>query len=294
MSQNRLGVWALAARPKTLPAAMSPVLIGSAMAWGSGNLEPVTTLACLLGALLIQIGTNLANDYFDHAKGADTPDRIGPTRATQSGMVSPEAMQRAIAFAFALACVPGLYIVHRGGWPFILIGLAAIACGILYTAGPYPLGYLGLGDLFVLVFFGPVAVGGTFFVQADYIDNEVLLAGLAAGLFSVAILTVNNLRDVDQDRVAGKRTLPVRFGRWFGKLEYAACILAGAVVIPAYLAVNTRHDWVFLAALTTLPALPIILTVFTRRDGPTLNRTLAATGVLLLVFSILFSIGWNL
>lgn len=292
--QSQLGVWVLAARPKTLPAAMSPVVIGSAMAWGSGNLEPITTLACLVGALLIQIGTNLANDYFDHAKGADTPDRIGPTRATQSGLVSPAAMRRATALTFALACVPGLYIVHRGGWPFIVIGLAAIACGVLYTAGPYPLGYLGLGDLFVLLFFGPVAVGGTFFVQSDYVDNEVLLAGLAAGLFSVAILTVNNLRDVDQDRVAGKRTLPVRFGRWFGKVEYAVSILAGSVAIPAYLALCTRHDWVFLAALTALPALPAIFTVFTRRDGPTLNRALASTGLLLLVFSILFSIGWNL
>jgi 1,4-dihydroxy-2-naphthoate octaprenyltransferase len=148
----------MAARPKTLPAGAAPVVIGTAMAWADGGLHVVSALCALLGSLLIQIGTNFANDYFDGSRGTDAADRLGPTRVTQAGLVSPKAMSLATALTFLLACVPGLYLVWRGGWPFIVIGLLSILCGILYTAGPYPLGYLGLGDLFVLIFFGPVAV----------------------------------------------------------------------------------------------------------------------------------------
>ena len=287
-----LSIWLQAARPKTLPAGSAPVILGTAMAFEAGKLHVPSALCALAGSLLIQIGANLANDYFDHAKGADAPGRLGPVRATQAGLVSPRAMLLATAAAFLLACVPGLYIVWRGGWPFIVVGLLSILCGLLYTAGPYPLGYLGLGDLFVLVFFGPVAVGGTYYVQAYALGKDVMLAGLAAGLLSVAILTVNNLRDVDQDRLARKMTLPVRFGRTFARAEYATALAVAIILIPALL--SARHPWVLLALLAGLPAAPTLKTVVTTTDGPALNNALASTGKVLLVFSILFSIGWIL
>ncbi|NIA13677.1 MAG: 1,4-dihydroxy-2-naphthoate polyprenyltransferase [Nitrospiraceae bacterium] len=286
--------WMLAARPKTLGAAIAPVVMGSAMAIEADGFHLLSAVCCLLGALLIQIGANFANDYFDHAKGADTPQRIGPTRATQAGLVSPAAMMRATALAFALACVPGLYIVVRGGWPFVAIGLVSILCGVLYSGGPFPLGYLGLADFFVLVFFGPIAVGGTYYVQTHAIGTDALLAGAAAGLFSVAILTINNLRDIDEDRASGKRTLPVRFGRTFAKAEYSVCLVMAALVIPIALAVRGDHLPVLIGALVLPAAAPVVRTVNTRTDGPALNNALAATGKLLLVFSVLFSLGWLL
>ena len=288
----RLTVWLHAARPKTLPAGSAPVVIGTAMAFEAGRLHIPSALCALAGSLLILIGANLANDYFDHAKGADAPGRLGPVRATQAGLIAPPAMLRATAAMFLLACVPGLYIVWRGGWPFIIVGLLSILCGLLYTAGPYPLGYLGLGDLFVLVFFGPVAVGGTYYVQAYALTRDVLLAGLASGLLSVAILTVNNLRDVDQDRLARKMTLPVRFGRTFARAEYVLALAAAILAVPAIL--SARHPAVLLAMLAALPAVPTLRTVVTTTDGPALNNALASTGKILLVFSILFSIGWIL
>lgn len=287
-----LKTWYLAARPKTLWAGIAPVIVGTAMAIESGGFHALSAVCALLGSMLIQIGANLANDYFDHAKGADTPDRIGPMRATQAGLVSPNTMFFAAALTFFLACVPGLYIVWRGGWPFVVVGLVSILCGILYTGGPYPLGYLGLGDLFVLVFFGPVAVVGTYYVQTLVFSWDAALAGLATGCFSIAILTVNNTRDIDQDRAAGKKTLPVRFGRIFGRCEYLAMIVLGSAAFPLWLAAR-NGKWLALLPLLVLPAaLPTIRVVFTNEDGITLNRALASTGRLLLLFSILFSIGW--
>jgi len=244
--------------------------------------------------LLIQIGTNLANDYFDHAKGTDTAQRLGPTRVTQAGLASPSALLYAMTLTFMAACIPGLYIVLRGGWVFVVIGLLSIFSGILYTAGPWPLGYLGLGDLFVFVFFGLIAVGGTFYVQALALPREAVWAGAATGLFSVAILTVNNLRDVDQDRKGGKRTLAVRFGRRFAKGEYLLCILSGGLFIPAGLALHTGRWGVLLSSAVVFLAFSTIRTVFTCDNGPSLNRALASTGKLLLVFSLLFSGGWML
>ena len=286
--------WILAARPKTLAAGIAPVIMGTAMAYADGRFHAVSAACALLGSILIQVGTNFANDYFDHAKGTDTPDRVGPLRVTQAGLVTPGAMLLATAAVFLAACIPGLYLVWRGGWVFVIIGVVSILCGILYTGGPYPLGYLGLGDLFVLVFFGPVAVGGTYYVQALDMYPDVILAGLAPGLFSVAILTVNNLRDIDQDRAAGKKTLPVRFGRTFARIEYAASLLAGCAAIPVGLCLRNGH-WPALACLGVLPfALWTVWTVWTKTDGPALNNALAATGKWLLAFSVLFSIGWVL
>jgi 1,4-dihydroxy-2-naphthoate octaprenyltransferase len=287
-------VWLIAARPKTLWAGIAPVVMGSAMALDAGKFHWPSALCAMLGALLIQIGTNFANDYADHIKGADTAGRLGPLRVTQAGLVSPATVKWAAIIVFALACVPGLYLVLRAGWVFVPIGLVSIACGALYTAGPMPLGYMGLGDVFVLVFFGPVAVAGTYYVQAFSIEPPVVLAGVAAGLFSVAILTVNNLRDVEQDRVAGKRTLPVRFGRTFARIEYLSSIAIGAGVIPVYLAIGEKKPYILLCLTVLIVSAPTLRTVFTRTDGPSLNGALASTGKWLLLFSIIFSIGWNL
>jgi 1,4-dihydroxy-2-naphthoate octaprenyltransferase len=286
--------WLLAARPKTLPAGLCPVLMGGVLAWGDGVFHAPAFLAALIGALLIQIGTNYANDYFDFMKGTDTADRIGPTRATQAGMVTPQAMRNAMIMVFALALLPGAYLILRGGAPILVIGLISIACGILYTGGPWPLGYLGLGDLFVLLFFGPVAVAGTYYVQAQSCPPEALLAGLAPGLFSTAILTVNNLRDADTDIKTGKRTLAVRFGKTFARWEYAACLVLAALGVPIALVLHTGdHGPVLLAAAVLVPAWPLIRRVF-RESGAALNAALADTGKLLLAFTLLFSAGWLL
>jgi len=203
---GKIKTWVLAGRPKTLPAALVPVIMGTAMAYGDGVYHIPAALAALLGALLIQIGTNFVNDYADFKKGTDNGERIGPLRVTQAGLVTPTQMKFAIALVFFLTVLAGLYLVYRGGWPVVIIGVLSIVSGALYTAGPYPLGYLGLGDIFVLIFFGPVALAGTYYVQALTINWIVILAGLAPGLLSVAILTVNNLRDIDGDKSREKNT----------------------------------------------------------------------------------------
>ncbi len=287
-------VWLLASRPKTLPAAISPVIIGTAMAFYDGRLHILSALLAAAGALLIQIGTNFANDYFDFFKGVDDKDRLGPLRATQAGLVDPQKMKRAFIIVFLSASLAGGYLVYRGGWPVVIIGALSILCGIAYTGGPYPLGYNGLGDLFVLIFFGPVAVGGTYYVQALEINRIVLLAGLAPGLLSVAILTVNNLRDIYTDKKAGKKTLPVRFGENFARWEYLLClILSCLIIIPLIL--QTRAHFLSLSVfIILLPAVPSIKIIFKIKPGIIFNKVLAGTGQLLFIYSILFSIGWIL
>ena len=270
------------------------MLIGTALAYSDGHLHVLSALCAALGALFIQIGTNFANDYFDFVKGTDTAARVGPTRATQAGWVTPRMMLVATVIAFGLALVPGAYLIARGGTPILIIGVVSIMCGVLYTGGPYPLGYLGLGDLFALFFFGPVAVGGTYYVQAQTIDPLPIIAGLAPGLFSTAILCVNNLRDIEEDRIADKKTLAVRFGKTFSRLEYTLALLIASVGVPLYLCwVHQTHWWSLAAALTILLAIPRIREMFFE-EGAALNETLAGTGKLLLLFSVLFSIGWIL
>lgn len=283
--------WILAARPKTLPAATAPVIIGTAMAFTAGGLHLFSASVALIGALLIQIGTNLANDYFDFKKGVDQQDRLGPTRVTQSGLIKPETVKKAMILIFSLALVSGIYLVFRGGWPILIIGLLSILFGILYTGGPLPIGYIGLGDIFVLIFFGPVAVGGTYYVQTLDINWMILIAGLAPGLFSMAILTVNNLRDIESDAKAGKKTLAIRFGKTFTKIEYLMSILM-AILIPVVLYLFfERHIYSLFSLAVFILALSLIKKVFTAR-GIILNEVLAATGQLLILYSILFSIGW--
>jgi 1,4-dihydroxy-2-naphthoate octaprenyltransferase len=293
VAESRFSVWVLAARPKTLPAGLAPVLIGTAMAFADGRMYWPAALAAALGSLFIQIGTNYANDYFDFKKGADTHERLGPIRVTQAGLVTPGAMKSATVVVFSAALLVGAFLVYRGGLPIAAIGILSILFGVLYTGGPYPLGYNGLGDIFVLMFFGPVAVGGTYFVQTLTITAPVILAGLAPGLFSVAILTVNNLRDIDSDRASGKKTLAVRFGRRFAVTEYVLCIVAACLVPPILIIAYDHSIWSVMASAAVLLAIPAMRAIATTSGTP-LNHTLALTGRLLLIFSLLFSIGWNL
>jgi len=289
-----LKTWVLAARPKTLWASIAPVIIGTAMAYAHGHGHLPAALAALFGAVMIQIGTNFANDYSDGVKGTDTAERLGPLRATAAGLVTPGTMKRATAIVFGLAMLAGLYLVSRGGIPILLIGLFSILFGVLYTAGPYPLGYHGLGDPFVLVFFGFVPVWGTAYVQTLVSLPSAILAGLAPGMFSIAILTVNNLRDIEGDRRAGKKTLAARFGRTFARIEYLICLLIAALTPVLLVLREPNRKPALIALLFLLPAIPTLRTVFTKTDGPALNDALAATGKLLLAYSVLFSIGWLL
>jgi 1,4-dihydroxy-2-naphthoate octaprenyltransferase len=266
--------------------------MGSAMAFHDKLFHLPSALAALLGALFIQIGTNFANDYFDFKKGADTKERIGPVRATSAGLIKADTMKRAFIATFALAFIIGLYLIYRGGWPILAIGLSSILFGVLYTGGPYPLGYNGLADIFVLIFFGPVAVGGTYFVQTMEINHVVLLAGLAPGLISTAILTANNLRDISTDAKAGKRTLAVRFGEGFAQKEYFFTI-ALACSLPLLLVYLTHENYFStLALLAMIPAIPGVKLVFSNTRGAALNKVLADTGKVLFIYAVIFSLGW--
>ena len=289
----RWKLWLLAARPRTLGAAVAPVIIGTALALGDGYRAWPAALAAALGAILIQIGTNFANDYFDFRKGADTAERLGPTRVTQAGLIAPEQVRNAFLLTFALSALPGLYLIWRGGWPILALGLISIASGILYTAGPFALAYVGLGDLFVLVFFGLVATCGTYYVQTGTVTPVVLVAALAPGLLSTAILTVNNLRDRGTDGASGKRTLAVRFGPGFARAEYIFCWL-GAVAVPwlIYFLTPVQAPFSLLASAVVLPATPLIRKVWALDSDPALNPVLGQTGKLLLIYSLVFAAGW--
>jgi len=286
--------WLLAIRPKTLPAAVAPVLIGTAMAYGDGLGNAPAAFMAFLAALFIQIGTNLANDYFDFKNGADTAERKGPTRVTQAGLIKPEVVLIAAIIFFALSFLASLYLVHRAGPVILFIAIVSILSGIFYTAGPKPLGYLGLGDIFVLVFFGPVAVAGTYYTQSLEINPAIIVAGLAPGFLSTAILAINNLRDIDTDRRAGKFTLAVRFGRSFAMSEYLFCIIAATLIPFAVELITDDHKGIAMASLVGFAAIPCVKAAFTHLDGAGLNRVLGQTGRLLLIYSILFSIGWVL
>ena len=283
-------IWLLAARPKTLPAAAAPVLLGIALAYKNEVFAFIPALAAMAGALLIQIGTNLANDYFDFKKGADTTERLGPLRVTQAGLLRPEETRLVMWVAFGTATLIGVYLVWTAGWPVIGIGLLSIAAGIAYTGGPFPLGYNGLGDLFVFLFFGLVAVGGTYFVQAGTVTREVLLSAVPIGLLATAILVVNNLRDIDTDRKAGKRTLAVRLGVDRTRTEFAA-LLAGAYAVTFILALTgASPPGVLLTWLSLMLAVPLLRTVRKVR-GKRLNEALAGAGRLELMFAVLFALG---
>ena len=287
-------VWIQAARPKTLPAAIAPVAMGVAVAARDCVLHPLSAAAALVGALLMQVGTNFANDYYDGVKGTDTEARLGPQRVVQAGLVAPATMRRAFLATFGLAVLVGVYLVARAGWPILVIGISSVACGVLYTAGPKPLGYLGLGDVLVLAFFGPIATGGTYFVQALAWNEVALLCGVGPGLLAVALLTVNNLRDVEGDRVAGKRTLAVRFGPRFARVEFLGCLL-GAAALPVVLwAAFGGPVGVLAASAAGLLALPALAGVLRWCPGARLEGALAAMGRTLTLYALAFCLGWVL
>ncbi|MFZ6028773.1 MAG: 1,4-dihydroxy-2-naphthoate polyprenyltransferase [Chloroflexota bacterium] len=287
---TKLEVWKLAARPKTLPAAVAPVLVGMAVAWKSGGFRLGPALACVLGALLIQIGANIANDYFDYFRGADAGERLGPLRVTQAGLATPAEVRLAMLLVFALAVLVGLYLAWAGGWPVIAIGLASIAAAVAYTGGPFPFGYYGLGELFAFLFFGPVAVCGTVYVQMQAVPALALWASLPLGFLVAALLVVNNLRDIESDRKVGKRTLAVRLGVRATRGEYAI-LLAAAYLVPLVLS-PAYGPWLLLS-WGSLALVPDLLRVIFTQSGRPLNLALAGTGRLVLVYGVLLALGMS-
>jgi 1,4-dihydroxy-2-naphthoate octaprenyltransferase len=300
---SRHEAWVMAARPQTLPAAAAPVIVGTGLAVGAGTFAPLPALAALIGALLIQVGTNFANDYYDARSGVDSDDREGFTRVTQSGLIAPAKVRWAMIGTFTLSILVGIYLVRVGGLPIVVIGLASVAAGILYAGGPYPLGSYGLGDLFVFVFFGLVAVTGTYYVQAaatapafplrpppGTLPVAAVVASLPAAALSTNILVVNNVRDLETDRAAGKRSLAVLIGYRWSRVEFLLLLgMAYTVPIVFWLA---EGNPVVLAPLLTLPsAVRIARTVLSRTEGAALNPALERMGKLLAAHSTLFAIG---
>jgi 1,4-dihydroxy-2-naphthoate octaprenyltransferase len=291
---SKIRLWLNSTRPRTLPAAAAPVVIGLALAFYDSKINWLYAVFTLIAALLIQIGTNLANDYFDFVKGTDTEKRVGPVRLIQAGFVKKNEMLAAFITAFAIACVFGIFLVIRGGYPVLAIGIFAVISGILYTAGPAPLGYIGLGDVFVFIFFGIISVMGTYYLQVLKINTLVFTASLAPGFLSIAILTANNIRDIKTDKESSKKTLIVRFGYTFGIIEYLFCIIA-ANLIPLILVLITKsHYWCLISVLSIIIAVKPAKIIISRPDPESLIPVLGMTGQILLIYSILFSIGWNI
>ena len=282
--------WLLAARLKTLPAAISPVILGCSLAYHDGFLQILICAITLLAAVLIQIGSNFANDVFDYQKGTDREDRLGPIRVTQSGLISPEKMKKAMWGTFALSVFVGFYLASIGGWPIVLIGLTSIAAGIAYTGGPYPLGYHGWGDIFVFIFFGIIAVPGTYYLQCGTVNALSLCMGAVLGMLSTAILVVNNLRDADTDKLSGKNTLAVRFGKKFSKIQYSILILS-PFLLPLYIWWNFENELSVLITIFTLPLSFYLISQVFSLTGSDLNIVLSRTASFLFIFTLLFSAG---
>jgi 1,4-dihydroxy-2-naphthoate polyprenyltransferase len=310
-----LRIWLMAARPRTLPAAIAPVLVGSAAAWWTvndacvsasdsvGGVATASVFACdptfrwgafiaaLVGSIFIQIGTNLVNDYSDAKRGADTADRLGPVRVTSAGLVAPRRVLYATWLAFAVAVAAGIYLATVAGPIIIAVGAASIAAGVLYTGGPRPYGYAGMGELFVFLFFGLVAVNGSYYVQLEELDWLPFWLSLSVGFLSTAILVVNNIRDIETDRRAGKRTLAVRLGRERTRTLYAALVAGAFLILPLGVLVSGGPAWALLGLLAVPLARRPADAVLNRTDGPALNGALAGTGALLAAFSVLVSAG---
>ena len=284
-------IWLMASRPRTLPAAVAPVLVGTALAIEDDAFNGLAFAAAMLGALLIQIGTNLSNDYSDARRGADTEDRLGPVRVTAGGLVPPRQVLVATYVTFALAVLVGLYLVAVAGPELLLVGAASILAGVLYTGGPRPYGYEGLGEVFVFLFFGIVAVTGSTFAQLEAWPWESFVLAVPVGLLAAAILVVNNVRDMDSDRRAGKRTLAVRLGRGRGRTIYALMLYGAYLLAPLPWLLGSLSAWLLLPWLTLPLAVRLARTVREHADGPTLNEMLARTGMLQLAFCLLLSGG---
>lgn len=287
---SKFQAWLLASRPKTLPAAVSPVIIGSAVALAEGEFRLLPALAAFLGALLLQIGANLANDVFDFEKGADQHNRLGPLRVTQAGLLSPTEVKTGMWLTFALASLCGIYMTLVSGWFILLIGLLAIIAAIAYTGGPFPYGYRGLGEFFVFVFFGFAAVCGTYYAQTGYISQLAVLSSIPVGLLIVSILVVNNVRDFESDKAANKRTLAVRFGLDWAKQEFVVVVILAFGITILLVITDLATPWLLLTWLS-LPLVFSTSSSILNQRGKLLNKTLAETGKLTLYFSLFYAIG---
>jgi 1,4-dihydroxy-2-naphthoate polyprenyltransferase len=290
---THLRLWILASRPRTLPAAVAPVLVGTSLAATEDEFRALPFVAALIGSVFIQIGTNLSNDYSDARRGADTEDRLGPVRVTAGGLVPPRQVLVATYVAFGLAVLAGAYLIATAGWELLLVGAASILAGVLYTGGPRPYGYEGLGEVFVFLFFGVVAVTGSYFAQVEDLTWEAFVLAVPVGLLASAILVVNNVRDLETDRRAGKRTLAVRLGRPRARTLYAVMVYGAFVCapLPWLLGSDALSAWLLLPLLALPIAVPVVRTVRNRTDGPSLNGGLARTGMLQLAFCALLSAG---
>jgi 1,4-dihydroxy-2-naphthoate octaprenyltransferase len=284
-------IWLVAARPRTLPAAIAPVLVGTALAASEDVFRPLAFVAALFGSVFIQIGTNLSNDYSDARRGADTQDRLGPVRVTASGLVAPRQVLVATWLAFAVAVAFGAYLIALVGWELLAIGGASILAGVLYTGGPRPYGYEGLGELFVFGFFGVVAVVGSYYVQTEDLKALAFELSVPIGLLSASILMVNNIRDIDTDRRVGKRTLAARLGRERARRLFVITLLIAYLAVAVLVITGEAEAWLLLSWISAPLALPLMRTVTSRTDGPALNAALGGTGRLLALFSLLLSAG---
>jgi len=287
---SNLHPWILASRPRTLPAAMAPVIVGSAIAIANGSFSGTTTLVILACAILLQIGANFTNDVFDFEKGTDTDDRQGPLRMTQAGLLTPVAMRWGSAVVFTLAAAGGLYLIWLAGWPILVLGIGSILSAIAYTAGRHSLSNLGLGDLFVLLFFGFVAVCGTVFIHTGTVRAATLWAALAVGAMVTAILVVNNVRDIETDRLAGRATIPVKWGRTAGVIEFMVLLTLG-ILVPVIAVIDGIMPWPVLLVVLILPSAIRLIDDLIQLRGKSLNRTLAHTAKLAVIHALLFSLG---
>ncbi|MGI6523884.1 MAG: 1,4-dihydroxy-2-naphthoate polyprenyltransferase [Bdellovibrionota bacterium] len=290
---NAIKIWFCACRPKTLVASAMPVCVAFVMAAEKEGAKPLVFFITLFCAIVIQIATNLINDYFDYLKGADTENRYGPTRMVTAGLVSVRSIRIAIAICLIVALLLGGYLVLLGGYPIAIIGIISLICAFAYTAGPSPLAYNGWADLFVWIFFGPVAVGGTYYLLTGGVTFSSLLVGAALGSLITSILVVNNLRDVDGDRRVNKRTLTVRFGEKFSKAQYLILMSLGAIIPIVLLSFLEKRYGGLLSLLYLILALSLMKKVVTQKKEK-LNRVLELTGATVFLFSLFFSIGWCL
>ena len=283
--------WIQAGRPKTLTAAAAPVFVGAGLAEAHGTFALLPVVAAFAGAILIQIGTNLANDYYDFVRGGDTPNRVGPVRVTQAGLIPAEHVRRGMVAALSAAALVGVYLVFVGGWPIVWIGLASLLCAVAYTGGPYPLAYHGLGDPFVFVFFGLIAVGGTYWVQALVVPGDVLLAGAGMGALSTAILVANNVRDLETDASSGKRTLAVRLGRNGSRIEYAVLMAVGFATPVLGVALYEWPSAALIALAAGAASIPSVTLIMVRDDPRELIPALAGTARVVGLYGVLLAAG---
>jgi 1,4-dihydroxy-2-naphthoate octaprenyltransferase len=293
MPQTKVVIWLEAARLRTLPAAAAPVLIGSVMAAVAEAFSWLAAILAFAAAMLIQIGTNLHNDYADYNRGADNANRVGPRRAAQAGLLTPVQLQRGAGIVFVAAAAVGVIAASSGGWPILIVLAVSVSAAVAYTGGRKPLGYLGLGDPMSFIFFGPVATSTTYYLHTGNVSIESIIAGIGPGLMATAILIVNNLRDIETDRISGKRTLAVRWGASFARAEYVACVVLAAAA-PAILGLATGRWTTALPLMTIVAASPWLLTVL-RPSGPAeLNHALSGTARTMLLHALLFCIGWSI